>query len=109
MLSLNSECLDRMLYFREAPLLKALIEFESQYHEERNHQRLKNHLIDPDDDIGETTTKLIVVNVSVDCSARITAELPETPHYETVAAVPLSFATWRMSQSWCVPITRNVV
>ncbi len=33
----------------------ALAEFESHYHEERNHQGLENLLIDPHCDVGNTT------------------------------------------------------
>ena len=55
MLSLKSECVDRMIFFGEAQLCKALAEFESHYHEERNHQGLENLLIDPGDKVGNTT------------------------------------------------------
>ena len=55
MLSLKSECVDRMIFFSQAPLRKALAEFASHYHEERNHQGLKNQLIDPGDEVGNTT------------------------------------------------------
>jgi len=55
MLSLKSECVDRMIFFGEASLWKALREFESHYHEERNHQGLDNLLINPGDEVGHNT------------------------------------------------------
>ena len=53
-LSLKSECLDRMIFFGETPLRNALAEFTSHYHEERNHQPLKNRLIDPAGEISNS-------------------------------------------------------
>ena len=44
-----------MIFFGEASLHKALREFESHYHEERNHQGLENLLTDPGDEIATTT------------------------------------------------------
>ncbi|MDA1232366.1 MAG: integrase core domain-containing protein [Planctomycetota bacterium] len=58
MLSLKSECLNRMIFFGEAPLRKALAEFSSHYHEERNHQGLENRLIDPGDEIGNSASNI---------------------------------------------------
>lgn len=55
MSSLKSECVDCMIFFSEASLRKALAEFASHYHEERNHQGLKNELIDPGGEFGTTT------------------------------------------------------
>ena len=55
LLSLKSECVDRMIFFGEASLRKALAEFTAHYHTERNHQGLDNDLIDPGGDIGKTT------------------------------------------------------
>ena len=46
-LSLKSECLDKMIFFGEAPLRKALVQFAEHYHTERNHQGLKNVIIEP--------------------------------------------------------------
>lgn len=54
LLSLKTEALDRMIFFGEASLRKALSEFEAHYHTERNHQGLDNDLIDPGGDIGKT-------------------------------------------------------
>ena len=55
MLSLKSECVDRMIFFSETQLRKTLREFESHFHEERNHQGLNNLLIDPGEEVGNTT------------------------------------------------------
>jgi putative transposase len=54
MRSLNSECLDRIIFFGQALLKKALSEFVDHYHTERNHQGLENQLIDPGDEVGQT-------------------------------------------------------
>ena len=55
LLSLKSECVDRMIFFGEASLRKSLAEFTAHYHTERNHRGLDNDLIDPGGDIGKTT------------------------------------------------------
>jgi putative transposase len=44
-LSIKSECLDRMLPLGEAHLRRAIAEFVQHYHRERNHQGLDNALI----------------------------------------------------------------
>ena len=53
--SLKSESLERMIFFSEPQLRKALSEFSCHYHAERNHQGLKNQLIEPDAEVGQTT------------------------------------------------------
>ena len=45
-LSIKSECLYRMIFFGEQSLRRAVGEFISHYHEERNHQGLDNGLIE---------------------------------------------------------------
>ena len=55
MRSLKSECLDRLIFFSEASLRKALREFSRHYHAERNHQGLGNELIDPGKEVGRAT------------------------------------------------------
>jgi transposase InsO family protein len=47
--SLRAECLERMIFFGEQPLRKAIAEFEEHYHRVRNHQGLGNELIVPDE------------------------------------------------------------
>jgi len=54
MLSMKSECLNRMIFFGEKSLHKALTEFTAYYHEERNHQGLGNNIIQPGSEVGQT-------------------------------------------------------
>src|SRR5262245_63652797 len=44
--SLKEECLDRLIPLGEVHLRRAVTEFVAHYHSERNHQGLKNELID---------------------------------------------------------------
>ena len=44
--SIKSECLNRLLFFGEASLRRAVREYLAHYHQERNHQGLHNQLID---------------------------------------------------------------
>jgi len=57
-LSIKSECLDRLIFFGENSLRRAINEFVRHYHEERNHQALGNRLIEPKDGVGKTTGEL---------------------------------------------------
>lgn len=52
MRSMKSECLDRMIFFGEKSLRRALAEFTAHYHHERNHQGLGNTLIEPEKGAG---------------------------------------------------------
>jgi transposase InsO family protein len=45
--SVKSECLDRMILFGEASLRRALREYVTRYHTERNHQGVGNRLLEP--------------------------------------------------------------
>ena len=45
--SIKDECLDRMIIFGEASLRRALREYHSHYHTERNHQGVGNRLLEP--------------------------------------------------------------
>jgi hypothetical protein len=54
MRSMKSECLERMVFFGERSLRRALAEFIAHYHGERNHQGLDNRLIEPGDNVGLT-------------------------------------------------------
>ena len=47
MLSLKSECLDKLVPLGERHLRLAICEFVEHYHRERNHQGLDNRLITP--------------------------------------------------------------
>lgn len=50
--SLKSECLEKMIFFSERQLRRALKEYVEHYHTERNHQGLENQLIVPCDEVG---------------------------------------------------------
>ena len=52
MRSMKSECLNRMIFFGERSLRRALAQFEAHYHGERNHQGLDNRLIEPGNEVG---------------------------------------------------------
>ena len=58
MRSLKSECLDRMIFFGQLSLERALKEFVAHYHGERNHQGLANRIIDPGDEVGQTVGEI---------------------------------------------------
>jgi len=50
--SLKSEALDRMIFFGEKSLRRAVNAYLEHYHEERNHQGLDNQIIKPGDEVG---------------------------------------------------------
>ena len=50
--SLREECLDRMTFFGEDMLRRAVRAYLSHYHGERNHQGLDNRLIEPGEEVG---------------------------------------------------------
>ncbi len=52
--TIKETCLDRMIFFGERALWKAIKEFVAFYHHERNHQGLGNRLIDPPEELGAT-------------------------------------------------------
>ena len=52
--TIKEACLDRMIFFGEDPLRRAINEFLEYYHRERNHQGLDNRLIDPPEELGAT-------------------------------------------------------
>jgi putative transposase len=53
MRSMKSECLDRMIFFGQRSLERALKQFVAHYHAERNHQGLGNRIIDPGYEVGK--------------------------------------------------------
>jgi transposase InsO family protein len=57
-LSIKSECLDRMIPFGEASLRRAITQYLTHYHIERNHQGLNNRLIEPATTIGGNSGKV---------------------------------------------------
>jgi transposase InsO family protein len=50
--SIKEECLERMIFVGQAALRRAITEFVSHYHIERNHQGLQNQLIRADSGVG---------------------------------------------------------
>ena len=52
--SLKSESLERMIFFSKVQLRKTLSEFTAHDHAERNHQGLKNELIEPGAEVEQT-------------------------------------------------------
>ena len=58
MRSIKSECLEKMIFFRENMLRNAVREYLSHYHHERNHQGLDNTIIDPKDEVGKISGKI---------------------------------------------------
>ena len=45
--SIKNECLDRMIFVGQGSLRRAVAEYITHYHAERNHQGLENRLIVP--------------------------------------------------------------
>jgi transposase InsO family protein len=54
--TIKESCLQRMIFFGEAPLRKAVHQYVLHYHFERNHQGLGNRLIVPMQTIGTSET-----------------------------------------------------
>jgi putative transposase len=52
-LSLKSECLEKMIFLGEGMLRRSVTEFMEHYHEERNHQGLDNEVIIPFEHVGK--------------------------------------------------------
>ena len=46
--AIKESCLNRMIFFGEESLRKAIQNFVAHYHSERNHQGLRNQLISPE-------------------------------------------------------------
>ncbi|QDU82502.1 Integrase core domain protein [Polystyrenella longa] len=58
MKSLKSECLNKMIFFGQHSLERALKEYVAHYHSERNHQGLDNQLIEPGEHVGCVAGKI---------------------------------------------------
>ena len=58
MLSLKSECLNRMIFFGERSARRAVRDYLEHYHRERNHQGLDNRLITAGEEVGRTSGKV---------------------------------------------------
>jgi len=52
--SIKEECVNKMIFFGESSLSRAIREFVAHYHRERNHQGIENELIEAADlaDVG---------------------------------------------------------
>ena len=50
--------LNRMIFFGEKTLRRAVVEFVAHYHSERNHQGLDNQLIEPGDETERIAGKI---------------------------------------------------
>ncbi len=57
-LSSKSECLERMIFFGEPSLRRAVAEFIHHYHRERNHQGLGNALLEAEECVGSPHGKV---------------------------------------------------
>jgi transposase InsO family protein len=57
-LSLKEECLERMIFFGEASLRKAVGEYLAHYHTERNHQGMENRILVAGDEVGRTVGEI---------------------------------------------------
>ena len=53
-LSIKSECLERMIFFGEKSLRRAVAAYLDHYHEERNHQGLGNLITRPGHEVGRS-------------------------------------------------------
>jgi transposase InsO family protein len=58
-LSIKSECLDRIVPMGERHLRRAVAEFVAHYHRERNHQGLKNRLIETAPEPANTNGRIV--------------------------------------------------
>ncbi|HET6879352.1 MAG TPA: integrase core domain-containing protein [Pirellulales bacterium] len=58
MLSIKSECLNKMIFFGENSLRNAVRQWIEHYHSERNHQGLDNRILQPGSEIGLTTGEI---------------------------------------------------
>ncbi len=58
MRSLKSETVDRMIFFGEKSLRRAVNQFIAHHHGERNHQGLGNEIIEPGDEVGAIADKI---------------------------------------------------
>jgi len=49
----KSECLERMIFFGETSLRRAISSYLAHHHSERNHRGLCNKIIDPREEVGQ--------------------------------------------------------
>jgi transposase InsO family protein len=53
--SIKSECVERMIFFSEAGLARAIEAYAAHYHQERNHQGVGNRLLEPGPEVGRSS------------------------------------------------------
>jgi hypothetical protein len=58
MLSLKSECLDRLVLFGRESLCRAARKYVEHYNRERNHQGLQGRIIDPGPEVDRVVGKI---------------------------------------------------
>ena len=58
-LSIKTECLDRMIFFGYEALRRAINSYLTHFHGERNHQGLDNRLIEPENGVGERSGEVV--------------------------------------------------
>ena len=85
----RSECLDRMIFFGEDSLRRAVREYLAHYHAERNHQGLGNAIVAPLPAPPRPSGACAVVSDSAACSATTIEKR------RSVSAVRLSLVTRR--------------
>jgi transposase InsO family protein len=51
--SIRSECLDRMIFFSEAALVRTIQQYAKHYHHERNHQGVGSRILEPGQEVGQ--------------------------------------------------------
>ncbi|MCA9076310.1 MAG: integrase core domain-containing protein [Planctomycetaceae bacterium] len=75
--SMKFECLDRLIFFGERSLWRALTHWQAHYHAERNHQGLSNQLIAPQDPGGVQQARSIAANDWAACCGTLTDVPPD--------------------------------
>ena len=65
--SIKQECLNRLIFFGEASLRRALREYTAHYHFERNHQGMKNRRLDH----AANDDRYSVANTDIACRTRL--------------------------------------
>ena len=58
MRSIKSECLERMLFFSEAALWRAIPAYADHHHHERHHQGIENTLPEPGPEVGRANGRV---------------------------------------------------
>ena len=69
-LSIKSECLERMIFFSEQSLRRAVAEFIHHYYGERNHQGLGNALLDRSPNLNAYVERF-VLSIKSECLERM--------------------------------------